>query len=59
MLIWAILLTNMGHITDQYGPYYKPTPCPSPREGGFVWVCKQKFIIICTYEKNSLNLQKL
>ena len=49
----------MGHITDQYGPYYKPTPCPSPREGGFVWVCKQKFIIICTYEKKSLNLQKL
>ena len=24
----------MGHITDQYGPYYKPTPNPSPREGG-------------------------
>ncbi len=23
----------MGHITDQYGPYYKPTPNPSPREG--------------------------
>ena len=24
----------MGHITDQYGPYYSPTPYPSPREGG-------------------------
>ena len=24
----------MGHITDQYGPYYRPTPYPSPREGG-------------------------
>ena len=24
----------MGHITDQYGPYYSPTPNPSPREGG-------------------------
>ena len=23
----------MGHITDQYGPYYRPTPNPSPREG--------------------------
>ncbi len=30
----------MGHITDQYGPYYSPIwailqahPCPSPREG--------------------------
>ena len=23
-VIWAILLTNMGHITDQYGPYYRP-----------------------------------
>ena len=23
----------MGHITNQYGPYYQPTPCPSPREG--------------------------
>ena len=32
-VIWAILPTNMGHITDQYGPYYKPTPNPSPREG--------------------------
>ena len=32
-VIWAILPTNMGHITDQYGPYYKPTPTPSPREG--------------------------
>ena len=33
-VIWAILLTNMGHITNQYGPYYSPTPNPSPREGG-------------------------
>ncbi len=33
-VIWAILLTNMGHITDQYGPYYSPTPNPFPREGG-------------------------
>ena len=23
-VIWAILLTNMGHITNQYGPYYFP-----------------------------------
>ena len=23
-VIWAILLTNMGHITNQYGPYYQP-----------------------------------
>ena len=30
----------MGHITDQYGPYYSPIwailqahPCPSPSEG--------------------------
>ena len=33
-VIWAILLTNMGHITNQYGPYYSPTPNPSPRERG-------------------------
>ena len=32
-VIWAILLTNMGHITDQYGPYYSPTPTP-PRGRG-------------------------
>ncbi len=23
-VIWAILPTNMGHITNQYGPYYFP-----------------------------------
>ena len=23
-VIWAILLTNMDHITDQYGPYWEP-----------------------------------
>ena len=23
----------MGHITHQYGPYYSPTPGPSPKEG--------------------------
>ena len=23
-VIWAILLTNMSHITNQYGPYYFP-----------------------------------
>ena len=33
-VIWAILLTNMGHITNQYGPYYSPTPNPIPKGGG-------------------------
>ena len=40
-VIWAILPTNMGHITHQYGPYYSPTPAillthpqPLPEGGG-------------------------
>ena len=33
-VIWAILLTNMGHITNQYGPYYSPTPNPLAIGGG-------------------------
>ena len=31
--IWAILPTNMGHITNQYGPYYQPTPAPPQGRG--------------------------
>ena len=27
-VIWAILSTNMGHITDQYGPYWEPPSVP-------------------------------
>ena len=38
-VIWAILSTNMGHITDQYGPYWEPPSVPPWGEellkGGF------------------------
>ena len=29
-VIWAILLTNMGHITNQYGSYYNPIRLKRP-----------------------------
>jgi len=38
-VIWAILSTNMGHIIDQYGPYWEPPSVPPWGEellkGGF------------------------
>ena len=27
-VIWAILSTNMGHITEQYGSYWEPPSVP-------------------------------
>ena len=32
-MVYAKQETNMSHITDQYGPYYRPTPSPPQGRG--------------------------